>query len=1705
MQLAFLFSAANSSFTSTGPGWYLDDVAFQNDVLAAIPSTNINEEALWIYTPTVIGSGYTFTLANQPPGMTADASTGTIIWTPSEAQGPATYTNITLLVTQTGSALAPIASQSFSVTVNEVNKAPVITQVPNQTVDELTLLALTVSGVDPDIPANSFTFSLDTPPPGASITLGGQFTWTPTEAQGPGTYTITVRATDTGTPPLSSTMSFTVTVREVNLAPTLTLPAIPSPVDEGVPLTFTATATDQDLPVNTPASTLTYSLIGQPSGAVINPSSGVFTWTPSEAQGPGTFTFTVRVTDNGSPALSDSRTVTVTVLEVNAAPMLTLPTNFFTLDELTTLTFTNLAADADLPANLLTFSLQNAPTNMTIDAAGAVRWTPLEHQGPSTNVITVRVEDNGSPALSASSNFTVVVREVNQAPAFANLPSVVNVTNTGSLSLQLAATDTDTPANTLTFSKVSGPVDLTVSPSGVVAWTPGPVSAVSNYPVTVRVTDNGAPNLSADASFTVAVYPAVPSTNCVLAPPGLVAWWSADNTAGDRIGSHHGVLTNGAGFAAGYVSQAFALDGVSKYVAVPDSADWAFGTNEFAIELWANFATVAGTQAMLGSDEGPGSTKKWIFWRTGGSLGFHIADGSGGGATLGSAGFNPVAGQWYHVGVTRSGSSFTFYVNGAALSTDSSSFTVPDANAPLTIGQAENQFFFGGMLDDVRIYNRALAAGEVLAIFNAGTNGMCLPPMNQDTNSFTATVPATANIFGAGHTVAPAPAGNGAGMLPPVFNLPAGTNRVARFTSVTGSVSYGNGNFNGPDGGDFFGPTDLTPFGGISGIKADSTAFLAGVFLDGSEPADPAPALLDFRSTNGLNTNFASLAPGLRQVFYIGNGLTTNGVAQNFVVPAGATRLALGFADGFNRNVSGGPGFYGDNAGSLSVGFTVGSGSVGAAGILQFDQGSLSVSFSEGSGLVDFAVTRTGGGVGSVSINYTTGDGTATAGSDYTSVNGTLVWADGDVSFKTISVPYHAVLAATEFFTVILSSPTGGAIFGSNTVATATIVNNNFPTVSITSPGNNSSYAAPATVPVTASASDSDGSVAKVEFFLDNVILGIVTNAPYNFSFSGVAAGSHIIGARAIDNVGGASDLPTITIVVTNTPPSFTQQPQSLVTNLGARVIFSAAASGYPAPSYQWRKDLANLPGATNSTLTLNNVQLADAGNYSVVASNTAGSVPSVSAMLQVQQPPQITGQPVARSVTQGGTVSFTVSATGVPAPAFQWLKAGANLTDGGRISGATTATLTITNAQVADAANYSVVVFNVAGTNTSVAVPLSVTPVGSFITRVLPQGYLGGTRLTATLQARPPGGTSVHAVEDIPPTGWTVSNISHGGTYDAVNSKVKFGPFFDGTVRDLTYELLPPVGETGVKSFTGIGSADGNNTIIGGASTLDLLPLHPADNNSADFRMTIGEVTAYGAAWKNGTVWPLAPNPIPIDYVTRAGFLWKNGETYTYSAAVTNAPLWWVNTGVVPQARMPQALVAQSTSESQVWRVVPQRFVTNTAFTMALVAGPATGVSVWAVEDSVPTGWTVQNVSDSGVFDTVNRKVKFGPFFDNLQRTLTYDVQPDAQVAVNEQTSLLGQASFDGINVAVRGLARIVAKQPEAQEQMELPTRLPRGEVALTLPVRPGRRYVLEGSADLRIWFPIGPTNTSTSGSMFLIDATSTNQPLRYYRVGER
>ncbi len=188
-------------------------------------------------------------------------------------------------------------------------------------------------------------------------------------------------------------------------------------------LSFTVTATDPDA-----QQTRTFSLDeGAPAGAAINSESGVFTWTLTEAQGPNVHGITIRVTDNGAPNLSDSETISITVNEVNVAPVLN-PIGNRSVNEATLLTFTALASDSDVPANTRTFSLdEGAPVGAAIHPnTGVFTWTPTAQQSPGVYPVTIVVTDNGVPPLNAAETISITVNDVTLTAPVLSLVAMSN-------------------------------------------------------------------------------------------------------------------------------------------------------------------------------------------------------------------------------------------------------------------------------------------------------------------------------------------------------------------------------------------------------------------------------------------------------------------------------------------------------------------------------------------------------------------------------------------------------------------------------------------------------------------------------------------------------------------------------------------------------------------------------------------------------------------------------------------------------------------------------------------------------------------------------------------------------------------------------------------------------------------------------------------------------------------------------------------------------------------------------------------------------------------------------------------------------------------------------------------------------------------------------------------------------------------------------
>lgn len=380
-----------------------------------------------------------------------------------------------------------------NITVDIVNTPPVAVDDTATTNEDSSAIQINLTGNDEDLdPTNDLEISsIDTNGTVGIVSINpdndtvsynpnGQFEALAQGAFMIDTFSYTVSDGNGG----FDTASVAVTINGVNDAPILD-PIGGQMVDQSTELTFTATASD----VDSAAATLDFSLLGAPAGASIDEDSGAFTWTPQAA---GDFTFDVVVGDGMD---TDSETITVTVNEDSASPVLTVATNH-TLDEETTLTFTATASDADSPPDSLAFSLVGAPAGANIDkVSGVFTWIPSEAQGPDSFVFDVVVTDGEN---SDTETVTVDVNEVNVAPVLDPIfnGETVDINALDFFSFTASASDPDIP-NNLTFSLAQGlfsisppPIGAVIDPqTGVFSWTPTVGQGLDEYSFDVVVDD----------------------------------------------------------------------------------------------------------------------------------------------------------------------------------------------------------------------------------------------------------------------------------------------------------------------------------------------------------------------------------------------------------------------------------------------------------------------------------------------------------------------------------------------------------------------------------------------------------------------------------------------------------------------------------------------------------------------------------------------------------------------------------------------------------------------------------------------------------------------------------------------------------------------------------------------------------------------------------------------------------------------------------------------------------------------------------------------------------------------------------------------------------------------------------------------------------------------------------------------------------------
>lgn len=377
-----------------------------------------------------------------------------------------------------------------------------------------------------------------------------------------------------------------------------------------------------------------------------------------------------------------------------------------------------------------------------------------------------------------------------------------------------------------------------------------------------------------------------------------------------------------------------------------------------------------------------------------------------------------------------------------------------------------------------------------------------------------------------------------------------------------------------------------------------------------------------------------------------------------------------------------------------------------------------------------------------------------------------------------------------------------------------------------------------------------------------------------------------------------------------------------------------------------------------------------------------------------------------------------------------------------------------------------------------------------AFVRRALPAGYSPGVPFAVTLRAEPPAGAHAYAVEDRPPQGWTVSNISDNGVFDAATGKVKFGPFTDSQARTLSYRVTPPANATGRHQFIGASSLNGTEYPIGGHEFVEQAQQHHPADSDRSFAIVLNEVTAYAAAWKAGESWPTGPSPIPLSYVTAAGNIWRNGEAYRFDPGAGAAPDCWApNTA-------PRAMAVEAVSPPSAQRTLSAELRAGTSAQVRISVTPGTGTSSYALEERAPRGWAISNISNGGVLDPETGVIRWGLYLDGSARLFTYSVTPPNVATAG---AFSGQVSADGgvFEIATQGSTTNEAAAPIALSQPA-----PDGDgVRLLISGPSGQTGVLEASSDFRDWSPVRQVFLP-DGGLEVFDDGAAPEGHRFYRL---
>ncbi len=495
-----------------------------------------------------------------------------------------------------------------------------------------------------------------------------------------------------------------------------------------------------------------------------------------------------------------------------------------------------------------------------------------------------------------------------------------------------------------------------------------------------------------------------------------------------------------------------------------------------------------------------------------------------------------------------------------------------------------------------------------------------------------------------------------------------------------------------------------------------------------------------------------------------------------------------------------------------------------------------------------------------------------------------------------------------------------------------------------------------------------------------------------------------------------------------------------------------------------------------------------------------------------LQDAPQFADWPESVSADEGQNVTFHIEVEDEAGVDFQWFK------NGEEIEGDNIELLFLSPITAEDAGTYHVVATNASDRSaSSESWTLSVgasngretggsggdeptDSQGSTITRLIDDSLI-------SLNVVPSASTVVYAVEEQLPAELVPTGITGGGAFDALSNKIKWGPFFDNQARTLLYQVDFASFPLSSWEFGGIASFDGVDQPVSGDTVWrsdepdsgpDASARRSIDGQSISIEVTPSSATLVYAVEEE------VPLGVQVSEVNLGGefdaekrkikwgpFFDNQTRALGYQVMLlSNAPPSIVLSGTVSLDGIDEAIRGESTINRPEEPFVAEGTITRSAdgAEVTLNVEPKPEVFVYAVEETIPNGLNVLNVGESGFFDSGSRKIKWGPFFDNNERVLTYTVSSVADES--GPYPLAGIGSFDGVDEAVIGVLELeLSIEPMdpvdfSNEVIELrfdvtSFPIPGGQLQKTLQLIwdsvPGGHYIVESTPALGLpWEPI-------------------------------